>query len=57
MQEIGRGLRQYPDKVVRARGLEVDDSLGPNVRALLGSGALRAGLGCEGGGGVGPTRV
>ena len=33
----------------------MDDSPRPEVRALLGSGALRAGLGCDGVGGVGPT--
>ena len=35
----------------------MDDSPGPKVRALLGGGALRAGLECYGTGGVGPTRV
>ena len=35
----------------------MDDSPGPEVRALLGGGALKAGLGCYGAGGVGPTRV
>ena len=35
----------------------MDDSPGPEVRALFGCRALRAGLGCNGAGGVGPTRV
>ena len=35
----------------------MDDSPGLEVMALLGGGALRAGLGCEGSGGVGLTRV
>ena len=35
----------------------MDDSPGPEVRALLGDGDLRAGMGCEGAGRVGPTRV
>ena len=35
----------------------MDDSPGPEVRALLGGGALRASLGCDRAGGVGPTRV
>ena len=35
----------------------MDDSLGPEVQALLDGGALRAGLGCGGDGGVGPTLV
>ena len=34
----------------------MDDSPGPEVRALLGGRALRAGLGCDGAGGVGLTR-
>ena len=34
-----------------------DDSPGPDVRAFLAGGALQAGLGCEGAGGVGPTHV
>ena len=32
----------------------MDDSPGPEVLTLLAGGALRAGLGCEGAGGVGP---
>ena len=36
---------------------EVDHSPGPEVRALLDGGALWAGLGCGGDGGVGPTLV
>ena len=35
----------------------MDDSSGPEVQALLGGGALRAGLGCDRADGVGPTRV
>ena len=35
----------------------MDDSPGPEVRALLGGGALRAGLGCDEVGRVGPTQV
>ena len=35
----------------------MDDSPGPEVRALLGGGALRAGLGCDGADKVGPTWV
>ena len=35
----------------------MDDSPGPEVWALLGGGALRASLGCDGAGRVGPTRV
>ena len=35
----------------------MDDSTRPEVLALLGGGVLRAGLGCYGAGGVGPTRV
>ena len=62
------GLRQHPDKVERGGGggggggggaldLDDDDSPGPNIWALLAGGALQAGLGCEGAGGVGPTLV
>ena len=35
----------------------MEDSPGPEVLALLNGGALRDGLGCDGPGGVGPTRV
>ena len=35
----------------------MEDSLRPEVLALLDGGALRTGLGCDGAGGVGPTRV
>ena len=35
----------------------MDDSPRPEVQVLLGHGALRAGLGCDGAGGVGPTQV
>ena len=35
----------------------MDDSPGPEVWALLGGGALQDGLGCNGAGRVGPTRV
>ena len=35
----------------------MEDSPRPEVLALLDGGALRAGLGCDGAGGVGPTRV
>ena len=35
----------------------MEDSPGPEVRALLDGGALRAGLECGGDGGMGPTRV
>ena len=38
-------------------GLELEDSPGPEVQALLEGGALRIGLGCGGDGGVGPTLV
>ena len=37
--------------------MEVDDSPRLEVRALLGGGALRAGLGYERAGEMGPTRV
>ena len=40
-----------------AAGLDLEDSLRPKVLALLDGGALRAGMGCDGAGGVGPTRV
>ena len=35
----------------------MDESPGPEVWALLAGGALQAGLGCEGAGGVGLTQV
>ena len=35
----------------------MEDSPRPEVLALLDGGVLRAGLGCDGAGGVGPTRV
>ena len=35
----------------------MEDSLGPEIRALLEGGALRVGLRCGGDGGVGPTLV
>ena len=35
----------------------MDDSPGPEVRALLAGGALRTRRGCKGAGGVGPIRV
>ena len=38
-------------------GLDLEDSPGPEVLAFLDGGALRAGLGCDGASGVGPTRV
>ena len=38
-------------------GLEFEDSLGPEFRALLDGGALRDGLGCGGEGGMEPTQV
>ena len=38
-------------------GLELEDSLGLEVRALLECRALRVGLGCGGDGRVGPTLV
>ena len=38
-------------------GLDLEDSPGPKVLAHLDGGALRAGLGCDGPGGVGTTRV
>ena len=37
--------------------MELEDSLGPEVRALLEGGGLRDGRGCGGDGGKGPTRV
>ena len=38
-------------------GLELEDSLGPEVWALLDGGALRDGLRCGGEGGMRPTQV
>ena len=38
-------------------GLDLEDSPGPDVRALLEGEALRRGLGCTGKGARGPTRV
>ena len=35
----------------------MEDSLGPEVLALLDGVALRASLGCDGASGVGPTQV
>ena len=37
--------------------MELEDSPGPEVPALLEGGALRDGRGCGGDGGKGPTRV
>ena len=42
---------------VAGLGLDLEDSPGPKVRALLEDEALRRGLGCTGEGARGPSRV